>query len=70
MGFSLNDVAGKRGRAVAQMPAPHPLWVSTELAREHYRITCISFGNQEATIAQLVEAAEKLRSLQLQWKSS
>ena len=51
-------------------PAPSPLWVSTELAREHYRKTCIAYGNQEATMTELVEAAERLRSLQLQWKKS
>lgn len=31
-------------------PAPSPLWVKTELAGEHYRKTCIAYGNQEASM--------------------
>ena len=59
------------GPRIAPKPAgPTPLWLATEQARREYQSMTVAFSNQEASEAQLLAAARKLRRLQEQWKRS
>ena len=70
MNDSLRHAYGLGPRIIRVPAGPDPLWLATEQARREYRAMTIAFGNQEATEAQLLAAARKLRGLQLQWKNS
>jgi hypothetical protein len=67
----LRRVYGLGPRIEPEPVEPSPLWLAIQQAREEFRVAYISFANQEATEAQLLAAARRLRSLQeQQWPRS